>query len=287
MVIRALVLVGVLSLAVHATAFAHSLFGGDDPNRPLGDYVGLGFLHMVTGWDHLLFIAGVVLLSGSFRTAAKLISLFVLGHSITLLCATLLAWRLDATLVDVVIALSLVYVGVEIGQLSALALMVGAGLLVRRFWEPDEDWRRAAWIGLVATGVVAAGVIAAAPGEPETERLAGGCTSEGSEPPPFEPGATHPAKSFGPEKDPPEADLTHVIGDGYVIVRYRRDLSSSEVDELRRFAGDGTQGVAVAPKTDLEEALRAQVAERTLRCDRVSMADLTRFRDDWLAGLRQ
>jgi len=39
------------------------------------EYVWIGFWHMVGGWDHLLFILGVVLLAGSWRSAAKLISL--------------------------------------------------------------------------------------------------------------------------------------------------------------------------------------------------------------------
>ena len=68
---------------------------------------------MAAGWDHLLFITGVVLLSGNVRSAAKLITLFVAGHSLTLLIATLGGWRLNATAVDVVIALSLVHVGVQ------------------------------------------------------------------------------------------------------------------------------------------------------------------------------
>lgn len=66
---------------------------------------------MVLGWDHLLFIVGVVLLGRSLRNAVKLISLFVLGHSLTLLVATLAGWQVDATAVDVVIALSVAFVG--------------------------------------------------------------------------------------------------------------------------------------------------------------------------------
>jgi hydrogenase/urease accessory protein HupE len=100
-------------LASPVAAFAHDLGLDDDPNRPLWKYLWFGFLHMATGWDHLLFILGVVLIAGSVGTAAKLISLFVAGHSITLLIATLAGWQLDPTLVDVVIALSVVYVGVR------------------------------------------------------------------------------------------------------------------------------------------------------------------------------
>ena len=100
-------------LALPANASAHALFGDHDPSRPLIEYLTIGFGHMVLGWDHLLFIAGVVLLAGSLKTAAKLITLFVAGHSLTLLVATLAEWKLNATAVDVVIALSLVYVGVQ------------------------------------------------------------------------------------------------------------------------------------------------------------------------------
>src|SRR5215218_8563128 len=108
--ISALALVGVL--AVPASAAAHGLDGNADPNRPVIDYLWLGFIHMLGGWDHLLFIAGVVLIAGTLKSAAKLISLFVAGHSLTLSVATLAGWQLDATAVCVVIALSLVVVGV-------------------------------------------------------------------------------------------------------------------------------------------------------------------------------
>src|SRR5829696_2403173 len=101
------------SLLIPDVGFAHGLAGGYDPGRAVIDYVWLGFWHMLAGWDHLLFIAGILLLARNVRTAAKLISLFVLGHGITLLTATLAGWKLDPTLVDAVIALSLVWVGVQ------------------------------------------------------------------------------------------------------------------------------------------------------------------------------
>ena len=49
-----------VSLLAPIAAAAHTLVGDQDPNRPLIDYVVLGFRHMVGGWDHLLFIAAVV-----------------------------------------------------------------------------------------------------------------------------------------------------------------------------------------------------------------------------------
>ena len=89
----------------------HGLSVDDDPNRPLIQYVVLGFEHMALGWDHLLFIIGCVLLAPTVGMAAKLISLFVLGHSLTLLVATLAGWKVNVTLVDVAIAFSVVFVG--------------------------------------------------------------------------------------------------------------------------------------------------------------------------------
>jgi hypothetical protein len=55
----ALALLGSLLLA--APSFAHGLSGGYDPGRPVIEYVWLGFWHMLAGWDHLLFIAGILL----------------------------------------------------------------------------------------------------------------------------------------------------------------------------------------------------------------------------------
>jgi hydrogenase/urease accessory protein HupE len=98
-----------LLFGVAQPASAHGIGGGGET---VGDFVWLGFTHMLLGWDHLLFVGGVVLLAGQVRRAAKLISLFALGHSTTLIIATLAEWRINAVLVDVVIALSVVFVGV-------------------------------------------------------------------------------------------------------------------------------------------------------------------------------
>ena len=107
----ATVLAGCLFLALPAAAAAHGLSVDDDPNRPLIQYVVLGFEHMALGWDHLLFIIGCVLLAPTVGMAAKLITLFVLGHSLTLLVATLAGWKVNVTLVDVAIAFSVVFIG--------------------------------------------------------------------------------------------------------------------------------------------------------------------------------
>src|SRR5215203_4024385 len=96
------------ALAAPSTALAHGIHGEAET---IPEFVRLGIRHMVGGWDHLLFILGIVFLAGQPLRAAKLVSLFVLGHSLTLLIATLAGWRANAGVVDVVIALSLAFVG--------------------------------------------------------------------------------------------------------------------------------------------------------------------------------
>ena len=77
------------------------------------DYVWLGAEHMITGYDHLLFLFGVIFFLTSVRDIVRFITAFTLGHCITLLSATLLGISANAWLIDAVIALSVVYKGFE------------------------------------------------------------------------------------------------------------------------------------------------------------------------------
>ncbi len=104
-------LAGTALLVAAPIAGAHGL-GAQDPNRPLPEYLWLGFKHLLAGWDHLLFILAIVLLAGGLWRATKLISLFVAGHSITLMLATTQEWTVPPAVVDVVIALSVLFVAV-------------------------------------------------------------------------------------------------------------------------------------------------------------------------------
>ena len=85
----------------------------------------LGAKHMVTGYDHLLFLAGVIFFLYRVREVALYASLFALGHSLTLLGSVWLGWRADAFLVDALIGLSVVYKGFEnLGGLRELRLPI-------------------------------------------------------------------------------------------------------------------------------------------------------------------
>jgi len=77
------------------------------------DYIWLGAEHMVTGYDHLLFLFGVIFFLSGFRDVVRFITAFTLGHCITLLGATLTGVTADAYLIDAVIALSVIYKGFE------------------------------------------------------------------------------------------------------------------------------------------------------------------------------
>src|SRR5262245_14821389 len=72
-------------------------------------FMYLGAKHMVTGYDHLLFIFGVIFFLYRLRDVVIYVTLFSLGHSITLLAGVLLKIHVNAFLVDAVIGLSVVY----------------------------------------------------------------------------------------------------------------------------------------------------------------------------------
>jgi hypothetical protein len=73
----------------------------------------LGAKHMVTGYDHLAFLAGVIFLLHRLRDVVLYASLFALGHSITLIGAVLLGYGANPFIVDAIIGLSVVYKGFE------------------------------------------------------------------------------------------------------------------------------------------------------------------------------
>ena len=78
---------------------------------------------MVTGYDHLLFLAGVIFFLYRLKDVALYVTLFAVGHSTTLLLGVLGGWHVDAYLVDAVIGLSVVYKAFEnLGGFRALGL---------------------------------------------------------------------------------------------------------------------------------------------------------------------
>ena len=73
----------------------------------------LGAKHMVTGYDHLLFLVGVIFFLYRLKDILLYVSLFTVGHSITLLAGALGGIRVNPYLIDAIIGLSIVYKGFE------------------------------------------------------------------------------------------------------------------------------------------------------------------------------
>ena len=293
------------------------------------------------------------MLAGELRRgAAKLICCLSLGT------ALLSWWRrspvggVDATLVDVVIALSVVYVGVqglrgrpERGGGPSAAVVFGFGLvhglgLSTRLQDLGLPEERSGILVIAFNVGVEVGQLVRdrrdrrhrhAPGAPQPgrPRPRGGTAPlrlllhrrlrarrsrrhlvlrrrglelgrrsssraaparSSRRPHPRVAGGGHPERQFyGPTDDAPDEDFTHVIGDGYVIVRYRPDLGVSDLRALERLvlAPESRQYVVAAPDPEQTDALRAVTASRTLVCAGVSLDGLTEFRDEWLAELGQ
>ncbi len=116
---------------------AHGVSEGDQQTLSEGGllaYIWVGAKHMVTGYDHLLFLVGVIFYLSGFRDIVKFVSVFTLGHSITLIGATYLGIRADEHLIDAVIALSVLYKGFEnLGGFRKVFGVVSPNLLLMVF----------------------------------------------------------------------------------------------------------------------------------------------------------
>jgi hydrogenase/urease accessory protein HupE len=100
-----------LVLLTTAGAQAHAV---DAPALPsLGQYFRLGVEHILGGFDHLVFLVGVVLITRGARDVLLAVSAFTFAHSITLALAVLEIATISPRLVEPLIALSVAYVGVE------------------------------------------------------------------------------------------------------------------------------------------------------------------------------
>ncbi|MFT4699081.1 MAG: hypothetical protein ACI9SJ_002242 [Flavobacteriaceae bacterium] len=78
-----------------------------------GPFLYVGAKHMITGYDHLLFLIGVIFFLFRIREVIIYVSYFTLGHSATLLLGVMADIQVNAFLIDAVIALSIVYKGFD------------------------------------------------------------------------------------------------------------------------------------------------------------------------------
>ena len=96
-------------------ALAHNVTAGDAGYikeiwgiKPI-PFAYLGAKHMVTGYDHILFLFGVVFFLYKMQHVALYVSLFAIGHSTTMLAGVYFGWNVNAYIVDAIIGFSVVY----------------------------------------------------------------------------------------------------------------------------------------------------------------------------------
>jgi hypothetical protein len=110
--IAALIVVVLLSPSI---ASAHNVSRDDakfvqaNQGRAIGRFMYLGAKHMVTGYDHLLFLVGVIFFLYRLKDIVLYVSLFTIGHSLTLLVGVLGGVRANPYVIDAIIGLSVVY----------------------------------------------------------------------------------------------------------------------------------------------------------------------------------
>ena len=130
------------ALTAPLLALAHGISDADRQRMLDGgllQYIGLGASHMLTGYDHLLFLFGVVFFLTTFKDIAKFVTAFTVGHCITLIFATFYQITWNYYLVDAIIAVSVIYKGFDnnggfqkyfdIKSPNLLAAVFGFGLL--------------------------------------------------------------------------------------------------------------------------------------------------------------
>lgn len=117
--ILAVLLLIAAGLLLAASAHAHGVADKDEgflatnEGLALAPYAYLGAKHMVTGYDHLLFLAGVIFFLYKIRDIALYVTLFAVGHSITLLIGVLGGIHANPFLIDAIVGLSVAYKGFD------------------------------------------------------------------------------------------------------------------------------------------------------------------------------
>lgn len=112
-----------------ADAFAHGVSDDDkafivqSSGMQLLPFIYLGAKHMVTGYDHLLFLFGVIFFLYRMRDVGVYVTLFAVGHSITLLYGVLSGTNVNPYIVDAIIGLSVVYKALD--NLGAFKRVLG------------------------------------------------------------------------------------------------------------------------------------------------------------------
>ncbi len=128
---------GLSLLLASGALLAHTIEGSDASfvrsidGAAIGPFIYLGAKHMVTGYDHLLFLVGVIFFLYRPGHIVQYVTLFAVGHSITLLLGVLADLQVNAYFIDAVIGLSVAYKAFEnMGGFARLGFEPDARLAV-------------------------------------------------------------------------------------------------------------------------------------------------------------
>lgn len=102
-----------MGVTAHNISGANADFVQGLEGSAVAPFMYLGAKHMVTGYDHLLYLLGVVFFLRRLKDVLLYVSLFTLGHSITLMTGVLIELSVNAYLIDTIIGLSVVYKAFE------------------------------------------------------------------------------------------------------------------------------------------------------------------------------
>ena len=100
---------GSVAVSAHGVSGKDALFLQSIQGAAIGPLMYLGAKHMVTGYDHLLFLVGVIFFLYRLKDVVQYVSLFTVGHSLTLLGGVLGGIHANSYLVDAIIGFSVVY----------------------------------------------------------------------------------------------------------------------------------------------------------------------------------
>lgn len=144
--------------AVQANITNATSAGFGQEKNTIAQFFVLGVEHIFTGYDHILFIIGILLITTFFLQLTKIVTSFTIAHSITLIIATLGIFALSPRLTEPLIALTIVYIAAEnIYFLRREKRKKGPGtrksghryILQKYFGDPAKRWRITCFLGLV------------------------------------------------------------------------------------------------------------------------------------------
>ena len=100
-------------LEAHGVTGKNATFVEGIEGPAIGPFLYLGAKHMVTGYDHLMFLVGVIFFLYRLKDVVQYVSLFTIGHSVTLLAGVLGGIRANSAIVDAIIGASVAYKAFE------------------------------------------------------------------------------------------------------------------------------------------------------------------------------